>query len=230
MATWRACRNVSLPGAGGLQHAHDLPSLRLPGEPKRCAATRVRSVRVRTALEQTQHLRRIAIPRGQNPRSIASDIDGLRRGRPVRRQQQPNLASARGLQINHLQPLLPLFPASPRHTYDTVSLASCLGRSASTRRCRSRDGFAIRATAQSEHGRGRALDPRRARPETLMPLPIVVPDASVILKWVLRSDSEPDSDRALHLRTAIAEERVHALVPSLWHGAFRHTPHSGFLP
>lgn len=49
-----------------------------------------------------------------------------------------------------------------------------------------------------------------------MPLPIVVPDASVILKWVLPSDGEPDSDRARLLLAAIAEERVRALVPALW--------------
>ena len=49
-----------------------------------------------------------------------------------------------------------------------------------------------------------------------MPTPLVVPDASVLLKWVLPSDEEPDSDRALLLRTAIMEEAVRALVPGLW--------------
>jgi predicted nucleic acid-binding protein len=49
-----------------------------------------------------------------------------------------------------------------------------------------------------------------------MALPIVVPDASVILKWVLPSEDEADAERALLLRTAIAEERLRALVPSLW--------------
>jgi predicted nucleic acid-binding protein len=49
-----------------------------------------------------------------------------------------------------------------------------------------------------------------------MPLPLVVPDASVLLKWVLPSDDEPDTDRALNLRTAIIEESVRALLPSLW--------------
>ena len=49
-----------------------------------------------------------------------------------------------------------------------------------------------------------------------MPLPLVVPDASVLLKWVLPSDDEPDTDRALSLRTAIVEESVRALLPSLW--------------
>jgi predicted nucleic acid-binding protein len=49
-----------------------------------------------------------------------------------------------------------------------------------------------------------------------MALPIVVPDASVILKWVLPSADEPDAAQAQLLRTAIAEERIHVLVPSLW--------------
>jgi predicted nucleic acid-binding protein len=49
-----------------------------------------------------------------------------------------------------------------------------------------------------------------------MPLPLVVPDASVLLKWVLPSDDEPDADRALLLRTAVLEEGVRALVPALW--------------
>ena len=49
-----------------------------------------------------------------------------------------------------------------------------------------------------------------------MALPIVVPDASVILKWVLPSADEPDADQALLLRTSVVEERVRALVPSLW--------------
>lgn len=49
-----------------------------------------------------------------------------------------------------------------------------------------------------------------------MPTPLVVPDASVLLKWVLPSDDEPDADRALLLRHAIVDETVRALVPSLW--------------
>ena len=48
-----------------------------------------------------------------------------------------------------------------------------------------------------------------------MPTPLVVPDASVLLKWVLPSDEEPHADRALLLRTAIVEETVRALVPGL---------------
>jgi len=49
-----------------------------------------------------------------------------------------------------------------------------------------------------------------------MPAPLVVPDASVILKWVLPSDNEPDADKALMLRNAILDEDVRALVPALW--------------
>ena len=46
--------------------------------------------------------------------------------------------------------------------------------------------------------------------------PLVVPDASVILKWVLPASEESDTDRALELREAILNESVRALVPSLW--------------
>ncbi|MGH8210722.1 MAG: type II toxin-antitoxin system VapC family toxin [Steroidobacteraceae bacterium] len=49
-----------------------------------------------------------------------------------------------------------------------------------------------------------------------MPTPLVVPDASVLLKWVLPSEDEPDADRALLLRTAILDETVRALLPALW--------------
>lgn len=45
---------------------------------------------------------------------------------------------------------------------------------------------------------------------------IVVPDASVILKWALPSDEEPDADKALILRNAIRDDLVQAVVPSLW--------------
>jgi predicted nucleic acid-binding protein len=45
---------------------------------------------------------------------------------------------------------------------------------------------------------------------------LVVPDASVLLKWLLPSADEPDSDKALLLRDAILNETVQALVPTLW--------------
>jgi predicted nucleic acid-binding protein len=47
-------------------------------------------------------------------------------------------------------------------------------------------------------------------------LPLIVPDVSVLLKWVLPSDDEPDTDRALLLRSSIVEESVRAILPSLW--------------
>jgi predicted nucleic acid-binding protein len=49
-----------------------------------------------------------------------------------------------------------------------------------------------------------------------MPIPLVVPDASILLKWVLPSKEEPDADRALLMRAAILDEAVRALLPSLW--------------
>ena len=49
-----------------------------------------------------------------------------------------------------------------------------------------------------------------------MTVPLIVPDASVILKWVLPTDGEPNADQALSLREAIANDTVRALVPSLW--------------
>ena len=45
---------------------------------------------------------------------------------------------------------------------------------------------------------------------------VVVPDASVILKWALPPDAEPDADRAVLLRNAIRDDVVRAVVPSLW--------------
>jgi hypothetical protein len=43
-----------------------------------------------------------------------------------------------------------------------------------------------------------------------------VPDASVLLKWVLPHDVEPDQARALQLRDAILEGAVACRVPKLW--------------
>lgn len=45
---------------------------------------------------------------------------------------------------------------------------------------------------------------------------LVIPDASVILKWVLPPADEADTDRALALRDAIGSGNVQALVPDLW--------------
>ncbi|MGH8228693.1 MAG: type II toxin-antitoxin system VapC family toxin [Steroidobacteraceae bacterium] len=49
-----------------------------------------------------------------------------------------------------------------------------------------------------------------------MPVPLVVPDASVLLKWVLPPEDEPDVDKALLLRAAILNDAVRAIVPALW--------------
>ena len=49
-----------------------------------------------------------------------------------------------------------------------------------------------------------------------MTVPLVVPDASVILKWVLPPADEPDFERALALRDAIAAGEFQSLVPALW--------------
>jgi predicted nucleic acid-binding protein len=49
-----------------------------------------------------------------------------------------------------------------------------------------------------------------------MPAPLVVPDASVLLKWVFPSDDEPDVDKALLLRAAILNDAIRAIVPALW--------------
>lgn len=38
----------------------------------------------------------------------------------------------------------------------------------------------------------------------------------MLLKWVLPSSDEPDTEQALRLRAAILDETVHALVPALW--------------
>jgi predicted nucleic acid-binding protein len=45
---------------------------------------------------------------------------------------------------------------------------------------------------------------------------VLVPDASVLLKWVLRSADEPDRDRALALKAAWLEDACDLVVPSLW--------------
>jgi len=49
-----------------------------------------------------------------------------------------------------------------------------------------------------------------------MPLPVVVPDASVLLKWVLPEDEEPEANKSLLLRAAIVGETIRAIVPTLW--------------
>lgn len=43
-----------------------------------------------------------------------------------------------------------------------------------------------------------------------------VVDASVILKWALGDEREPDQDKAMELLTAWMEGRAELLAPSLW--------------
>lgn len=45
---------------------------------------------------------------------------------------------------------------------------------------------------------------------------IVVPDASVLLKWVLQADDEPDHDQAMALRESWLEGACELVVPTLW--------------
>lgn len=46
--------------------------------------------------------------------------------------------------------------------------------------------------------------------------PVFVPDASVLLKWVLRSTDEGGTDQALALRAAWLADTCELLVPTLW--------------
>ncbi len=45
---------------------------------------------------------------------------------------------------------------------------------------------------------------------------LFVPDASVLLKWVLRSDNDDHADRALALKTAWLSGACRIVVPTLW--------------
>lgn len=45
---------------------------------------------------------------------------------------------------------------------------------------------------------------------------IVVPDASVLLKWVLPGDDEPDAGTALRLREEAIAGAIELVVPQLW--------------
>jgi predicted nucleic acid-binding protein len=45
---------------------------------------------------------------------------------------------------------------------------------------------------------------------------VFVPDASVLLKWVLRSDDEADREGALALKSAWLDDGCELVVPSLW--------------
>ncbi|HJT20878.1 MAG TPA: type II toxin-antitoxin system VapC family toxin [Nitrospira sp.] len=45
---------------------------------------------------------------------------------------------------------------------------------------------------------------------------IVVPDASVILKWVLEKDTEPGYSQAAMLQEALLAETIEIRIPTLW--------------
>ncbi len=45
---------------------------------------------------------------------------------------------------------------------------------------------------------------------------IIVPDASVILKWVLEKEDEPDHDKAAQLQQAWLDESIAMRLPTLW--------------
>jgi predicted nucleic acid-binding protein len=45
---------------------------------------------------------------------------------------------------------------------------------------------------------------------------LVVPDASVLLKWVLPEEREPYAAQAIAIRDAFISGRIHLLVPPLW--------------
>ena len=45
---------------------------------------------------------------------------------------------------------------------------------------------------------------------------VVVPDASVLLKWLLPGPEEPDTENALSLREAAISRAVTLVVPPLW--------------
>ena len=45
---------------------------------------------------------------------------------------------------------------------------------------------------------------------------ILVPDASVLLKWVLEQEDEPDHRKAIQLQQALLDESVEIRLPTLW--------------
>ncbi len=49
-----------------------------------------------------------------------------------------------------------------------------------------------------------------------MPSAVIVPDTSVLLKWVLESSDEEDRDRALEIRNSWLAGRCTIILPSLW--------------
>ena len=55
---------------------------------------------------------------------------------------------------------------------------------------------------------------------------IIVPDASVILKWVLEKEDEPDHRQAFRLQEGLVAEQIEIRLPALWRyevgNVFRH--------
>jgi predicted nucleic acid-binding protein len=49
-----------------------------------------------------------------------------------------------------------------------------------------------------------------------VPISVIVPDASVLLKWVIESKDEKDRERALEIRDAWIADRCAIVLPSLW--------------
>ena len=45
---------------------------------------------------------------------------------------------------------------------------------------------------------------------------IIVPDASVMLKWVLEKEDEPDYSKAIALQEALLDEHIEIKLPTLW--------------
>lgn len=48
-------------------------------------------------------------------------------------------------------------------------------------------------------------------------MPIVVPDASLILKWIVPPDNEPHVEQAFALREAFLRDEIILQVPALWY-------------
>ena len=57
------------------------------------------------------------------------------------------------------------------------------------------------------------MDPGRTGAPAIV---IVVPDASVLLKWVIAGDDEPQTGAALSLRDEAVSGTIELLVPQLW--------------
>src|SRR5262245_6504054 len=50
----------------------------------------------------------------------------------------------------------------------------------------------------------------------MKPYPVLVPDASVLLKWVLESEDEEDRDHAMKIRESWLSGACEIVLPSLW--------------